>query len=137
MSPLFGGKDKDRPPVALPLLSPEQLTAMPLAELGALILPVWGAGETTPYRWRDGEEAPNRLAAALTGQRAPISFNSSTPFSGPHAKAIGEAVQDLERAGLLLRTYSTESGSLLTITRLGERAIAEGTVARHLRALGE
>lgn len=138
MSPLFrGSKDKDQPPAALPLLSADQVTAMPLAELGALLLPVWAAAGMTPSDWRDGDAVPGRLAATLTGQPQPIVFRPSRPFAGPHAQAIAEAIGDLVRAGLLLRTHSMENCSVLTITRLGERALADGTVTRRLHALGE
>jgi len=134
MSPLFGGRKP--PPPVLPQLPARQLLAMPVTELAVLILSAWATGEI-PIHWRDGELAPSRFAALLTGQPEPFLFQPTKPFASPLDRATAEAIQALEQAGLLLRTFSSESGSLLSLTRRGEQALAEGTTDRYLRIPGE
>lgn len=46
---------------------------------------------------------------------------------------IMEGLQDLENAGLIVGRTRGGAASLLKATRLGEDALAEGTVADHLR----
>jgi hypothetical protein len=106
----------------LPLLTADQLLAMPVGKLAALILPTWAAGDATPRRWRDGEWVALRLAAHLTGQPEPTLLYK--PLTDPLVRAVAEAIQLLEWTGLLLRTYSTIWGTLLHLTRRGERALS-------------
>lgn len=135
MSPLFGGH-KDPEPV-LPQLSAGQLLAMPVGRVAALILPVWAAGDQVPQRWRSGEWVAGRIAARCTGQPEPHLYDPRQPVTDPLVRVIAEAIAALEQAGLLLRTYSRDEGTLLHLTRRGQRALADGTVHRCLPAPGE
>jgi hypothetical protein len=53
-------------------------------------------------------------------------------FDQPGARAVAEAIQDLERVWLCERSKATLR-NLLGITRLGLHALATSTVRQHLR----
>jgi hypothetical protein len=132
MSPLFGGRKAGDQLPPLPRLPVGELLELPAAEMAALLLPVWAAGDDTPMKLRDGERACQVIEAMLTGGQEPVIYRSAKPFDTPLTKAIAEAIAELEHARLLLRTFSSESGTLLHLTRRGARALAEENAASYL-----
>jgi hypothetical protein len=123
---LFGSKAEDpgsgqRPDYV------DHLLALPVAELAALILPLWAASADFPVeRLQQGDYVPNQIASWLAGSKPTGGYTSKNPFAHPLDRPITEAIQALEHAGLLVRTFSAERGSNLHLTRLGEQAIARG-----------
>jgi len=53
-------------------------------------------------------------------------------FDDPHHRSIAEGVQVLEHAGLLMRSFSSDHGSFVGLTRLGIQALQTNTVRQHL-----
>jgi hypothetical protein len=103
---------------------------MPPAEVAATILPLFASSKSA--------SAGGTLKAIVkwckTGDyRPPFGFSSSNdslPFKDPDNGAIAEAMQVLERAGLLMKTWGeyTDVG----LTRLGWHAVQTNTVRQHL-----
>jgi hypothetical protein len=56
---------------------------------------------------------------------------TSAPFEDPDSGAIAEAIQVLEHAGLLLRTFGVDL-TFIGLTRLGWYALETKTVRQHL-----
>ena len=54
------------------------------------------------------------------------------PSIKPLVEPVREAIQALEHAGLLLRRTSSDGASTVDLTRLGETALAEGNIRKHL-----
>ena len=124
MSPVFGSKDN--PDAGQRQAYIEQLLALPVAALAAQILPLWASGDIQPSKLRQGEYAANEIASWLAGSRRSAVYSPGSPFRNPLDQAVTEAIQALEHAGLLVRTFSSSSGTGLHLTRLGEQAIARG-----------
>jgi hypothetical protein len=53
-------------------------------------------------------------------------------FDDPHNRSIAEGVQVLEHAGLLMRSFSSDHGSFVGLTRLGMHALQTNAVRQHL-----
>jgi hypothetical protein len=109
--------------------------AWPPAEVAATILPLFSQSESqmaatarnSIVNWCKTGSYSNRIKG---GSGATPS--EENPFTYPDYCAIAEAIQVLERAGLLLRTFSTSNGSYLGLTRLGTYALETKTVRQHL-----
>jgi hypothetical protein len=129
MSPMFGNKDNDagdgQPPDV------DRLLALPVAELAAQIFPFWDSERVTRASLQDGDYLPNVIASWLAGTRPSAVYSAGSPFKSPLDRAVAEAIQALEHAGLLIRTFGT-TGSRVHLTRLGERALSNGDAARYL-----
>jgi len=134
MSPLFGNRENEA--AGQRQADVERLLALPVAELAAQILPLWGSGDISPSKLHQGEYAANEIASWLAGSKPSAMYSPGSPFRHPLDQAVVEAIQALENAGLLVRTFSSSSGSRLHLTRLGERALAEGNIAEYLPASG-
>ena len=104
--------------------------AMPPAEVAAAILPLFPSASHSP----SGGVLKAIVKWCKTGDyRPPRGFSSSNDdlaFTDPDCGAIAEAIQVLERAGLLMET----GGDYLSVglTRLGRHALQTNTVRQHL-----
>jgi hypothetical protein len=104
---------------------------MPPAELAARILPCFS-------------DQPHEEHAAISnivkwcktgsyGRQGPIGLilrMGLEPFEDPDMRAIAEAIQVLEHAGLVLRGFLEPN--FLGLTRLGQHAFQTNTVRQHL-----
>jgi hypothetical protein len=109
---------------------------MPPAELAATILPLFSS---TPY---DDEQAAIEGIASWCktgeGRARRLRRDSRTQFENPDYRAVAEAIQVLEHAGLLMRSIRVavqspqSGGSLVGLTRLGMHALQTNTVRQHL-----
>ena len=108
----------------------------PVAELAAAILPLFGSSSfdsergamTDVVSWlRTGARAPRGMFSAGISSRGDV-------FQNPDLRAVAEAMQLLERSGLLLRVLvpSSHSSFDVGLTRLGWQAVHTGTVRQHL-----
>jgi hypothetical protein len=112
----------------------------PVAEVAATILPLFSFSFPdayqrhqmgSPYQW-------DRLARASivnwfkTGSYTSTARGMNTvPFADPDHRAVIEAMQVLEHAGLLVRG-DYEERTFIGLTRLGEHALQTNTVRQHL-----
>jgi hypothetical protein len=128
MSPMRGNRGNDagegQPDV-------DRLLAMPVAELAVQIFSFWDSDKAPRLSLQDGDYLPNVIASWLAGTRPSAMYSAGSPFKSPLDRAIAEAIQALEHAGLLIRTFGT-TGSRVHLTRRGERALANGDSARYL-----
>jgi hypothetical protein len=127
---MFGNKDNDAGENQQSEV--ERLLALPVAELAAQIFPFWGSGPGARASLQDGDYLPNVIASWIAGTRPSAVYSAGSPFKSPLDRAVAEAIQTLEHAGLLIRTFGT-TGSRVHLTRLGERALSSGDVAGYLR----
>ena len=108
---------------------------MPVAELAATILPLFSY--FTHQSW-EGAALKTIVGWCRTGsyQELPLGSPGESPtawLKDPDCRAVAEAVQVLEHAGLLIRIVNyAQAGSMLGLTRLGEHALATHTVRQHL-----
>jgi hypothetical protein len=102
---------------------------MPPAEVAAVILPYFSSAPS-----QSESEAVGRIVSSLkTGKwRAPVLGRSR--FEDPDYRAVAEAIQALEHAGLLMRVVSGHDLVSVNIglTRLGWHALQTNTVRQHL-----
>ncbi len=103
----------------------------PVAEVAAAILPLF------PYS--PGVDEISARASIIswckTGSyRRPRVVATDKEFDDPDTRAIAEAIQVLEHAGLLMRAGRDPDylGTSLGLTRLGQHALATSTVRQHL-----
>jgi hypothetical protein len=105
----------------------------PVAEVAAAILPLFSSAPS-----QNEADAVGRIVSSLkTGKwRAPVLGRSR--FEDPDYRAVAEAIQALEHAGLLMRVVSGHDLVSVTVglTRLGWHALQTNTVRKHL-GLGE
>ena len=101
---------------------------MPVAEVAATILPLFSY---SAWEW-EGKAMSYIVNWCSTGtySRPFFVLNSCSPFEDPDFGAVAEAMQVLERAGLLLRTSGEQPQ--VGLTRLGRHAIQTHTVRPHL-----
>ena len=105
----------------------ERLCALPVADLATEIMPVFGPGQ------------PGSEVAIATGNV--INYLLESYPGGPKRlsqleRPVREGLQMLEHAGLILVVPTDTYGGVLFVTRLGEKALAEGTVRRYLSDRG-
>jgi hypothetical protein len=103
----------------------------PPAEVAATILPLFSYSAHRPYR--DAmNSAVNWCRTGSNSTKGHLGKSGlSAPFEDPDFRAIAEAMQVLEHAGLLMRTFASES-SAIGLTRLGRDALVTDTVRQHL-----
>jgi hypothetical protein len=106
----------------------------PAAEVAAAILPLFSY---SPYVYE------NKMIEAIlgwcrTGQyhhrpsSAVTSGDQLRRFTNPDFRAVAEAIQVLEHAGLLMQTAGSEYTVVVGLTRLGQDALQTSTVRQHL-----
>jgi hypothetical protein len=103
--------------------------ASPPAEVAAVILP-WFGSQTPPLV--EGF-ATKKIARWLSGgsDRGAMTWHPKEPFEKPEIGAVAEAIQILERACLLMRSFGSEQ-TFIGLTRLGAHALRTNTVRQHL-----
>jgi hypothetical protein len=103
---------------------------MPPAELAARILPLFSSSTRVP----EGGAIKAIVKWCQTGSyRAPHSFPTvDSTFDNAHYRAVAEAIQVLEHASLLLRSFPNTGGSYVGLTGLGMHALQTNTVRQHL-----
>jgi|ERR1022692_1373699 hypothetical protein len=122
---MFGNKQEKAAQDAAARAEADRLVALPVAELAAAIMPVFGpnGAPTTGGRRIGALQVANWLM-------------SSQPRGASHLKEllgpVREGVQALENAGLVMRTPLGEGSFSLNATRTGEAALADGSVRQHL-----
>jgi hypothetical protein len=97
----------------------------PVAEVAATILPCFSQSE-------EQEERDTRNSIVnwcKTGSYKSVMGRYS--LNNPDGRAVIEAIQVLEHAGLLVRTFSSDR-TYLGLTRLGMHALQTNTVRQHL-----
>ena len=114
----------------------ERLMALPVAELARELMPAFGPDGLRPLHGGDsGPPASGQPAWGINLLQL-VRWVSSTycPSGNVHAselmEPIREGLQPLERAGLVLRTRRHQD--TWAVTRLGQTALADGTVQDHL-----
>ena len=115
-------------------MNDDQRWLMPPAELAAVILPFFSSWEP-----RAESEVRRNIVAWLSGQTdkqlGHVSyFSARKVFESPAVRAVGEALQHLERACLLMRAIDggQYGGCYVGLTRLGMHALQTNTVRQHL-----
>jgi hypothetical protein len=127
---LFGNRDEKRAREAAAQAESERLAALPVAELAAAVMPAFGA---------------EGIAAGSGHRQGPIevtewlfdSTSTKVKYRQPVLGPVIEALQLLDGAGLVGRRSfggANSSASTYHATRLGEAALADGSVAQHLTA---
>lgn len=101
----------------------ERLQALSAVELAQTLMPAFG-----PEGPRPGAALDNLQIASWLMSSVPHNTKDLTDLREP----ILEGLQDLENAGLIVGTFRGGAASMLRATRLGEEALAEGNVAKHL-----
>ena len=127
MSPLFRKSKRGLAQESAARMEFERLNALPVADLAAEVMPAF-------------DPAARRPAHSIVG--ACLWLMGSCPHGTAYLiylkRPVLEAIQALEHAGLLISRVrsggaGTTTQSIVTITRLGETALAEGSVQRHLQ----
>jgi hypothetical protein len=107
---------------------------MPVRELAATILPLLSS---SAYVY-EARATHGIVSWCRTGSyREPMVFMMSRggPFDDPDTYVVAEAMQVLERAGLLMRGKGAsweDLGPVVGLTRLGRHALATNIVRQHL-----
>jgi len=104
----------------------ERLMALPVADLASELMPAFGP-DGPHGRGPDG--GINILQ--LLGWVSTTHFPSGVSYQRELMEPVREGVQALESAGLVLSTRR-QQGTWMAVTRLGQTALAEGTVHAHL-----
>jgi hypothetical protein len=97
----------------------------PVAEVAAAILPLFSS---SAYGWETTKRA-SIVNWCKTGSVK--STFAGNPFNDPDHRAIAEAMQVLQYAGLLLRWHETDQ-CLVGLSRTGWQALQTNTVRQHL-----
>ena len=100
--------------------------AMPVAEVAATILPLF-SHSAYQQDWMAMNNIVNWCKTGSYSGRGAM----PNPFTDPDHCAVAEAIQVLERAGLLLRNFRNDCFNL-GLTRLGMHALQTNTVRQHL-----
>lgn len=103
----------------------------PVAEVGATILPLFSS-----YAQQPAAGMPRAIVDwCTTGEyREPVGHtarDASRMFEDPDLRAIAEAIQVLQQAGLLMQSWGQEF-SYIGLTRRGWHALQTNTVRQHL-----
>jgi hypothetical protein len=102
----------------------ERLESLSAAELALILMPAFGP---------EGPKPDSYLNQLQIGMWLMSSYPRGTKYIKDLRESIMEGLQDLENAGLIVGRSRGGTASLLKATRLGEEALAEGTVDKYLR----
>ena len=122
---LFGNKEEKRAKEAAAQAESDRLLALPIDELAVEIMPAFGPdGINAKSGHRQG---PTEVVSWLLPD---ASVKYRQPILGPVIEALGV----LEHADLLTRRAFGSKGQASTyhVTRLGETALADGTIRQRL-----
>jgi hypothetical protein len=104
----------------------DRLIALPVADLASELMPAFAPDGP---QGRGPEGAINILQ--LLAWVSTTHFPSGVSYQRQLTEPVREGVQALERAGLVLSTRR-QQGTWMAATRLGQTALADGTVQDHL-----
>jgi hypothetical protein len=121
---LFGKSDEKAAQDQAAEAEAERLQSLSAAELAETLMPIFGPDGPKP----DGYLNQLQIAMWLMS-----SYPRGTKYVKDLREPIMEGLQDLENAGLIVGRSRGGTASLLKATRLGEEALAEGTVASYLK----
>jgi len=120
---VFGNKEEKAAQDAAAKAEAERLTALPVPDLAEEIMAAFGPDGASPSGEGSG------LNILQIGSFMMDSFPRGTKQLTALRQPLREGIQALENAGLLMQTTGTTGpGGHVTITRLGEQALAEGSV---------
>jgi hypothetical protein len=125
---LFGDKGEKRAREAAAQVESERLAGLPVAELAAAVLPAFGPEGI-------GAKSGHQQGAIQVTEWLFASTSTKVKYRQPVLGPVLEALQLLDNAGLVGRRSfggSSSSASTYHATRLGEEALADGSVARRL-----
>jgi hypothetical protein len=119
--------------------------AMPPAELAATILPLFGQTHEEHTAISNIVTWCKTGSYGRHGRMSLVLRTGREPFEDPDMRAIAEAIQVLEHAGLLMRSSRSTTrrlrplapspiggGNYVGLTRLGRHALQTNTVRQHL-----
>lgn len=102
--------------------------AWPVAEVAAAILPLLSQ---SAYEWEKVARASIVNWCKTGSYKSTVRGVNTNPLTDPDHRAITEAIQVLEHAGLLVREHDSDR-TLVGLTRQGEHVLRSNTVRRHL-----
>lgn len=123
---LFGNKEEKAAKKEAARAESDRLVALPVADLAVEIMPAFGP---------DGIQAGSghRQGAVEVAKWLLSDFDGSVKYSQPVLGPSIEGLKALERAGLLeSRNFGSGNAATYHATRLGETALAEGSVKQQL-----
>ncbi len=122
---MFGSSEKRRAQEAAAKAEADRLCALSIEDLAAEIMPAFGP-DGPGARGSGGLNILQVVSYPL--EPFPHSARYLPQLRGP----VREAVQMLEQAGLIMMQVYETGGGRLSLTRLGQQALAEGSVPQHL-----
>jgi hypothetical protein len=126
LSPLFRKSEEKAAREEAGRVEFERLMALPMPDLARELMPAFGP-DGPHGRGPDG--GINILQ--LLGWVSTSHFPGGVSYQRKLMEPVREGVQALERAGLVLSTRR-QQGTWMAATRLGQTALADGTVQDHL-----
>jgi hypothetical protein len=124
VSPLFGNREQKQAEIAAAKAEADRLAALTPAQLAVEVMPAFGPG---------GPKASQSYGINVL--QVGIALMEDTPRGSSELKEliepIREALQVLEHAELIARNSGRE-GTWFKATRLGETALAEGSVQTYV-----
>ena len=102
----------------------ERLQSLSAVELAVALMPAFGP---------KGPKPGSYLNQLQVGMWLMSDYPRGNKYQKDLREPIMEGLQDLENAGLIVGRSRGGTASLLKATRLGESALAEGSVARYIK----
>jgi hypothetical protein len=121
---LFGNKEEKAAQEEAARAEVERLQSLSAVEFAETVMPVFGP---------DGPKPGGYLNDLQVGSWLMSSFPRGTKFLTDLRNPMMEGLQVLENADLIVGRTRGGAASLLKATRLGEEALAAGTVANYLK----
>jgi hypothetical protein len=129
MSPLFGKSDEKAAQEDAAKADVDRLVALPAPELAPVLMPAFGSDGP---RGRGPNHGIN-LLQIMAFLVDPIP--RGTKYMRQLEQPVREGLQVLENTGLVVRT-SRQNATWFTCTRLGETALADGTIQQRIQDHG-
>ena len=129
---LFGNKEEKAAQDAAAKAEAERLLGLPVADMGAELMPVFGPKEGESPGLGSGKRLNILQISSWIVFRQPRSGNYLKELQQP----VREGLQALEQAGLIEKRNIQGGGVSWSSTRLGEQALADGSVSTHLWSHG-
>jgi hypothetical protein len=120
---LFGNKEEKAAQEQAAKAEAERLQSLTAVQFAEVLMPAFGP---------DGPKPGGYLNDLQVGMWLMSSFPRGTKFMTELRNPIMEGLQVLENADLIVSRTRGGAASLLKATRLGEEALAEGNVSKHL-----
>jgi hypothetical protein len=121
---LFGNKEEKAAQEEAARAEAERLQSLTAAQFAEVLLPAFGPEGPKPSGYINQLQVASWLMSSFPGGKTKFLIELRDP--------INEGLQALENAGLVVARSRGGQASLLKATRLGEEALAEGDVSKHL-----